>query len=929
MHDVLISSIILFLIISIALTLVHFFTWRGLRLGFLLYWTLAWGVYALRFVFDLWGTVGRATPELSSLVDVCTAFSGTLLLLGFLAFTNTSLKRKTWLWALPIGTSLWSFTCNLYLANSQLAAIPTFIFVGLAQVYMGQRLWKDKLLAQYPSSRLLGTSLILWGLHKIEYPLLRGVAWFAPVGYWMGIGFNAITAISMLTLTLERVHAEKETTRSRFELLFDNTHDIILVLALNGRIIDANQTALRTYGYTLAELTKLSIYDLHTPGSNEFVESQIGLADLQGTLFEAAQHRKDGSTMVVEVSSVGTTVGDQRVLVSIIRDITERKRAEELVRKSQEFYLSLFEDFPALIWRTDTNGSCNYVNRSWSSFTGISFEEAKGEGWLRAIHPQDRNHSFKLFREALKERQTFRIHYRLQRQDGVYRWVTVLGRPFKDLDGEYAGYVGSIQDITDLRLSEERYRATFENTGTAMIIIEEDTTISLANKEMENLTGFSISEIQFAKSWTDFVHPKDRQRMIAYHWARRGAGGKSAPKVYEFTLIAKGNVEKEILCTVESIPGSKQSVASWLDISERKRAEEEIRYLSFHDRVTGLYNRAFFEEELDRLDTLRQMPLSIIMGDANGLKLVNDAFGHKAGDELLIRIARCMEESCRVEDITARWGGDEFIVLLPHTDEETAENIAERIKKSCTQTSDSGVRLSISLGVATKKDPEQEIHQVLQMAEERMYRQKLMETRSFRNSLITSLEESLRERDYETEEHAERLHDYAMEMGKVLGLPENQLNDLALLAALHDIGKLGIPDSILMKPGPLTPEEWKVMKRHSEIGYRIAGAVPDLAPVAEAILAHHERYDGTGYPRGLQAEEIPLISRILAIIDSYDVMTHERPYKEAYAPEEAQAELKRCSGTQFDPELVDVFLGILQCWQANQEAAVTMGIKPL
>jgi len=193
-----------------------------------------------------------------------------------------------------------------------------------------------------------------------------------------------------------------------------------------------------------------------------------------------------------------------------------------------------------------------------------------------------------------------------------------------------------------------------------------------------------------------------------------------------------------------------------------------------------------------------------------------------------------------------------------------------------------------------------------------MYRRKLLESKSLRSAIVSSLKEALFERSNETEGHAERIWHLCHQMGRSLGLSESQLDDLRLLSLLHDVGKIAIRDGILLKPGALEPHEWVEMKKHPETGYRIAQSVYELASIAEYILSHHERWDGTGYPMGLVGKHIPLPSRILAVADAYDVMTNLRPYKEPMSHDEAIEEIKRCSGTQFDPAIVRSFLELVQ-----------------
>lgn len=348
------------------------------------------------------------------------------------------------------------------------------------------------------------------------------------------------------------------------------------------------------------------------------------------------------------------------------------------------------------------------------------------------------------------------------------------------------------------------------------------------------------------------------------------------------------------------------------DITIRKERENQLYYQSYHDQLTGVYNRYFFEEEIIRLDIEGQLPVCIIVGDINGLKLINDTFGRLEGDEFIIKTAGILKRSLRDKGALCRYGGDEFAIILQKTSGENASRIINKILKDCKKNSTDGMPLNVTFGFAVKTSSDQNINDIVKEAENTMYESKLSQDKSMRSSLILSLKKALEERDYETEEHANRLIKLSELLGKKINLDIIELNKLKLLAMLHDIGKISIPDNIILKPGKLTPEEWDVMKKHSEIGHRIAESSPDLAQIAPGILYHHEKWDGSGYPSGLKGGRIPIISRILSIVDAYDAMISDRPYKKGMPEEKALKELERGAGTQFDPYLVEKFFEIIR-----------------
>lgn len=348
-------------------------------------------------------------------------------------------------------------------------------------------------------------------------------------------------------------------------------------------------------------------------------------------------------------------------------------------------------------------------------------------------------------------------------------------------------------------------------------------------------------------------------------------------------------------------------VKNAIDLMIRK---EEIIYLSYHDKLTGLYNRRYSEENIRRIDTERNLPIALIMGDVNGLKLTNDAFGHEAGDILLKKIADIIKDECREDEIAARIGGDEFLILLPKTSIAEAENIINRIKDKCSNAKKYPIKPSISFGYSVKEHMTEDIMNAYKVAEDRMYNNKLTESKSIRNSIISTLIKILHERSPGIEAHSNRLKELSSEMGKELGLTIEQTDNLKLLALLHDIGITAISDYIIEKNTGLTLEEERILRSHCEIGYRIANSLPDITPIAIDILSHHEMWDGSGYPQGLKGESIPLNSRIISVLDTYDSMSSK---DETVSKNKAIDFIRNNAGIYFDPKIVSAFLKILNC----------------
>lgn len=378
-------------------------------------------------------------------------------------------------------------------------------------------------------------------------------------------------------------------------------------------------------------------------------------------------------------------------------------------------------------------------------------------------------------------------------------------------------------------------------------------------------------------------------------------------------------------------------VVSGLAALLRLRSDFLIRQLNaaaIEDPLTGLLNRRGYEkrveQELARAGSSRA-PLSVALGDLDDFKALNDRFGHRYGDTALQQLANCFRRHLRDSDFVARVGGEEFVIVMTDTDESEAILAAERLRRAIREElrTPDGSPLTASFGVAAYPRHAADAHTLLDHADQAMYAAKTLgrdRTVAFDDSLprtlvpavngehslqaVILLAEALDMRDPGTGAHSQTVARHCSKVAVALGLADDRVAQIQLAGLLHDVGKIAVPDDVLLKPGQLTPAEWSQMQKHPEIGARIVAAA-GLDEISRWILAHHERPDGTGYPYRLPDSEIPLEARILAIADAYEAMTADRPYRQAMGPERAAAELRSGAGRQFDAALVETFLTTL------------------
>lgn len=464
-----------------------------------------------------------------------------------------------------------------------------------------------------------------------------------------------------------------------------------------------------------------------------------------------------------------------------------------------------------------------------------------------------------------------------------------------------------------LGIEKERLRVMLQSIGDGVISADEQGNVTFLNPVAQSLTGWAgdgavgrpFEEVfNIVSELTGEPCENPVQKVLE--------SGEVIGLANHTVLIARDGTQRPIADSAAPIrDGSGKihgAILVFRDVADERQKREEIEYLSYHDTLTGLHNRRYFEKQLALFDNVQHLPLAVIMGDVNGLKLTNDAFGHAMGDNLLKKAAEALKAVCRSKDVVCRYGGDEFIVLLPGTGEAEAEQIAKRFKDSFSSVKIGPVGFSMSLGWAVKEKPEEDAAQAIKTAEDLMYKHKLFESPRTRRNIIHGIMGAMNGAGEGERSQTERVAAFYWAIASAYGMSDEEAAKYKAACMFYDIGKIAVEQGLLNKREPLLPEEWEAVKRHAEAGYRILSAIPEFAEIADLALYHHERWDGTGYPRGLKGGEIPFLARILAVVDAFGAMTSDRPYRKARAEVAAADEIMRCAGTQFDPEVARTFV---------------------
>ncbi len=699
-----------------------------------------------------------------------------------------------------------------------------------------------------------------------------------------------------------------------------NTHEIVYV----------NKELEKMSGYTSGQVVGQVCHSLLC--LSEF--GQCPLSDLGQSIDKSERIilNKSGNKVPVIKTAIPITIEGQEYYIESVVDDSKRSSAEKALIESEQSKSRLLSNLPGMAYlcNFDDNWTMQFISEGCLALTGYNPDRLlynKHLSYNDLISPKYRKLVWDEWNQSAKGNKVFRYEYPIITASGEEKWVYEQGQALYNKNGEIVALEGLIIDIDDkIRTKFEREnllkqaQSMFNEHDATMLLIEPETGEILdANPSASAFYGYSKDELLTMKIQDINVLPAEEVKVLRANALEKKQKYFNLPH-----RLKNGNIKMvDVYTSPINYNGGKVLFSIIIDETDREEAFAQVKKSKDYDFLTGVYNRRYYEEKRAEFDREKCLPLSVMVVDINGVRLINESYGFQAGDLLIMETAKLLHNCIGENDFLARTGGDEFCILMPNTDQNSASALMRKINEAYEtrnlSITDPSQKISLCLGFSTKQSMKDSFSTAEQQALRYMRKQKLMETKSHLSSTFVSILATLDAKSHETKEHAERISSLTKRIGEKLELPQKDMDNLRLLSVLHDIGKIGIPDNILNKPDKLTAEEWSFMKKHTVIGKKIVQSVPDLESIADCILYHHERWDGNGYPDGLSGENIPLLSRVLALVDAYDAMTSDRIYRKALSREDAIAEIRRNSGKQFDPKIADIFVNqVLVEWESNE-----------
>lgn len=618
------------------------------------------------------------------------------------------------------------------------------------------------------------------------------------------------------------------------------------------------------------------------------------------------------------------------IYTEVINDLIQNERALEQSRNRLQ---TVMDNLPIglAVNTVLPEVEFEYINDNFASIYGTTKDALKTKNfWETVYHDETNRKTIKHMVEtdtASGDSSKMEWHnIPIVLDDGTKKYINAYNTPLK---GEKNSYISTVIDVTkrkeleqslemqnkELFIQKKEIEATLLAIGDGVISTDAEGIINTFNDIAETLTGYTKEEA-IGKPFDDvFVIVNEATKEPLPSPVKRVIETQKMFFLANHTmLLTKDNKERIIEDSASPIKTESGALRGVIlvfrDVTEKKQKQKQIEYLSLHDHLTGLYNRRYFTDKLASVDIETHYPLGLIMIDLNGLKILNDAYGHDTGDKALKLMSHALQETIKDRGVVSRIGGDEFTVVMSNTSEEEITDLKDRLNTRVQTVVIKNVTLSIAIGHAIKYKATDALSDVLKKAEDMMYKMKLVKGVSARNNTIQAILKTLTDKYVLERTHSKRVSDICYRIGKILKLNKDDLEELKLSGMFHDIGKISLPDKILNKPDRLTKDEYAIVKEHTGNGYQILRAADEYSDFAEHALYHHEHYDGAGYPDGLKGDDIPLFARIISVADAYEAMTSDRPYRKAMTCKEAIDELNRYKGSQFDPMVVNAFLKV-------------------
>lgn len=711
---------------------------------------------------------------------------------------------------------------------------------------------------------------------------------------------------------------EIKESEDNYRFLVESSYDIVYRIGTDGKFTFLSKAFENILGHKTAEAIGRSFTPFVHPDDVPKIHDFFKRINESGQRGETTEYRllhKNGTYRWFTTNAIPIWDEDNVIMgfAGTARDITEVKAANmALIEQKDELerFFNVNIDFFCI---SDMMGKFKKINQAWERNLGYDPSSLIDKNALDYVHPDDIELIKSSIRRMSYEKKEVSFVIRFQRADGGYRTLEWKAQSSGELIYAAARDVTENKNLeNNLFIEKELFKTTLLSVGDAVISTDSLGRVTIMNKVAERMTGWSI-DVALGRPIEDVFNiyhsetGKPLQNRVREILRKGRSTGYS-----EMILISNDGREMLIEDSASQIKDNTGNISGvvivFRDITAKKEREKKIEFMSYHDSLTGLYNRRYVEDAIKRMETTRNLPFTVMVMDVNGLKITNDAFGHQLGDMLLKRTADIIRMACRENDVLSRVGGDEFVLLLPKTSPQEAESIKHRIEEETSQAYIGPVSISLAIGHATKSNVSQNILEVQKVADNNMYRDKLKNGKITKSRIVQTILRMIDEKFPDEREHLKNVALYAADIGRAMGFRESDIERVRTAGRLHDIGKISVPKEILLKPEKLSFEEYEIIRKHAETSYQILKSVEEYAGIAEDVLYHHERIDGMGYPEGLKGSEIPLNSKIIAVADAYEAMIGNRLYQKKKSRDEAVRELRRCAGTQFDEGIVEVFI---------------------